>query len=96
MRSIASVRFLVLAALVLSVFTAFHLLVGSVPVLPNQSTVRAARSACSGDDTGLKLPPGNHTVQLVNSRFGIDRTFSVEVRSGEVTKKKYDFPVDPK
>jgi hypothetical protein len=45
--------------------------------------------------TGIKLPAGAHAVQLVNSRFGIDRTFTVEVRSGEVTKKKYDFPVAP-
>jgi hypothetical protein len=45
--------------------------------------------------SGVKLPPGSYTVQLVNSRFGIDRTFTVEVRSGEVTKKKYDFPVSP-
>ncbi|MCC6994165.1 MAG: serine/threonine protein kinase [Deltaproteobacteria bacterium] len=42
---------------------------------------------------GIKLSPGKHRLQLVNSRFGIDRTLTVEIVAGEVTKKKYDFPV---
>ncbi|MFH0899162.1 MAG: serine/threonine-protein kinase [Pseudomonadota bacterium] len=43
---------------------------------------------------GLMLPAGNHTVQLVNSRFGIDRTLTVQVKPDEVTKRKYDFSVE--
>ena len=42
---------------------------------------------------GIKLSPGKHKLQLVNSRFGIDRTLTVDIVAGEVTKKKYDFPV---
>ena len=42
---------------------------------------------------GIKLSPGKHKLQLVNSRYGIDRTLTVDIVAGEVTKKKYDFPV---
>ncbi len=58
MRSIASVRLLVPAALVLGVFTALSVFIGSVPAHIDHSTVRAASSACPSDDSGLKLPPG--------------------------------------
>ena len=53
-----SSRFLVPAALVLRVFTALPVLVGSVPANLDHSSVRAAGSACPGDDSGLKLPRG--------------------------------------
>jgi serine/threonine protein kinase len=39
---------------------------------------------------GIMLSPGKHKVQLVNSRFKIDQTYTVEIKSGEVTKKKFD------
>ncbi len=42
---------------------------------------------------GIKLSPGKHRLQLINSRFGIDRTLTIDIVAGEVTKKKYDFPV---
>jgi glucose/arabinose dehydrogenase/mono/diheme cytochrome c family protein len=58
MRSVASVRLLVPAALVLGVFTALSVFIGSVPAHPDPSTVRAASRACPGDNSGLKLPRG--------------------------------------
>jgi glucose/arabinose dehydrogenase/mono/diheme cytochrome c family protein len=58
MRSIASVRLLVAAALVLCVFAAVCALVGFVPARPGDYTVRAASSACPSDNSGLKLPRG--------------------------------------
>ena len=58
MRLIASVRLVVLVALVLVVFAAFCAFVGLVPGHPDHSAVRAARSACPSDDSGLKLPFG--------------------------------------
>ena len=58
MRSIASVRLLVTAAVVIGVFTAVSVFVGSPPSHPIYSTVSAASGACPGDDSGLKLPRG--------------------------------------
>jgi glucose/arabinose dehydrogenase/mono/diheme cytochrome c family protein len=58
MRSIASVRFLVLVALVLGVFTALSAFIGSVPSRLDYSTARAAGTSCPSDDNGLKLPRG--------------------------------------
>jgi hypothetical protein len=60
---------------------------------PSCEVIVDGKSRGSTPLAGLKLSPGNHTVQLVNSRFDIDRSYTVEVRSGEITKKKYDFPV---
>ena len=58
MRSIASVRLLVPAALVLGVFAALCAFVGPVPTNRAPSTVRAASSGCPSDESGLKLPRG--------------------------------------
>jgi hypothetical protein len=44
---------------------------------------------------GLMLPAGKHKVQLVNSRYKIDESYTVDVKSGEVTKRKFDFPTGP-
>jgi len=40
----------------------------------------------------IALPAGSHTLQLVNSRFGIDRTYTIEIEADKVTKKRYTFP----
>src|SRR5277367_2414661 len=58
MRSFVSPRFLVPAALVLGIFTALFVVVGSGLAHLDHSTVRAASTACPSDDSGLKLPPG--------------------------------------
>src|SRR5579859_8029525 len=58
MRSIASVRLLVAAAIVFGVFTFLFVSVGTLPAHPDDATVRAATSTCSSDDSGLKLPRG--------------------------------------
>jgi hypothetical protein len=42
----------------------------------------------------IELSAGKHRVQLINSRFGIDRSYTVEIKPGEVTKKRYNFPID--
>ena len=64
--------------------------------IPSCEVMIDGKSRGSTPITGLMLDAGPHRIHLVNSRFGIDKTFSVEVRGGEVTKKKYDFPVNPK
>jgi hypothetical protein len=43
---------------------------------------------------GIRLPPGAHQVRLISSRFQVDKTYSVRVNPGEVTKKKFHFPAD--
>ena len=58
MRSFLSPRFLVAAALVLGIVTALSIAVGFEPTHLEHSTVRAASTGCSSDDSGLKLPPG--------------------------------------
>ena len=42
----------------------------------------------------LELPAGKHKVQLISSRYGIDRTYVVVIKPNEMTKKKYTFPID--
>jgi tRNA A-37 threonylcarbamoyl transferase component Bud32 len=67
-----------------------------VATTPSCEVIIDGKARGSTPVRGIMLAPGNHTVQLVSSRFGIDRTFTVEVKSGEVTKKKWDFPVENK
>jgi serine/threonine-protein kinase len=42
----------------------------------------------------IELAAGKHRVQLINSRYGIDRTYSVEIEAGKVTKRRYTFPIE--
>ena len=58
MRSFASPRFLIAIGLVLGIVAAVSIVAGSVSANPDHFTVHAAGSACPGDDSGLKLPPG--------------------------------------
>ena len=58
MRSFASPRFLIAIGLVLGIVAAVSIVAGSVSADPDHFTVHAADSACPGDDSGLKLPPG--------------------------------------
>lgn len=62
---------------------------------PSCEVIIDGKSRGSTPLVGIKLPAGKHRLQLVNSRFGIDRTYTIEIVANEVTKKKYDFPVQP-
>ncbi len=41
----------------------------------------------------IELSAGSHKVQLVSSRYNIDRTYTVVIKPGEITKKSFNFPV---
>ena len=58
MRLFVTPRFLAPAALVFGTLTAISVVVGSGLTHLGHSTVRAASTACSSDESGLKLPPG--------------------------------------
>jgi hypothetical protein len=34
---------------------------------------------------GISLPPGSHTLVLVNDEFSIRKTVPIEIKSGEIT-----------
>ncbi|MEE2830653.1 MAG: serine/threonine-protein kinase [Myxococcota bacterium] len=40
---------------------------------------------------GRELSPGTHTIRLVNSRLGVEKTDRITVRAGETTVKAYTF-----
>jgi len=60
---------------------------------PSCEVIVDGRARGSTPIAGIELAAGKHRVQLVNSRFGIDRTYIVEIEAGKVTKRRYTFPL---
>jgi len=70
---------------------------GELRVVANPSCVLIVDGKSRGETpvAGISLPPGKHTLQLVNPRFGIDKRYTVTITSGEVLKRSYNFPTGP-
>ena len=68
---------------------------GSLRIMtePSCEVIVDGRARGSTPIAGIELAAGKHRVQLVNSRFGIDRTYIVEIEAGKVTKRRYTFPL---
>jgi hypothetical protein len=43
---------------------------------------------------GIMLSAGTHRVRLINSRFHIDKSYTVVVKADDVVKKRYTFDVE--
>jgi hypothetical protein len=44
-------------------------------------------------DLKLALPSGKHQLRLKNEQYGIDRSYEIDIKPGEITKKRFDFPL---
>jgi serine/threonine protein kinase len=61
---------------------------------PSCELIIDGRARGATPQANIELPAGPHQVQLVNSRYGIDRTYTIVIEPGKMTKKSYTFPVD--
>lgn len=66
-----------------------------IATVPSCEVIINGKARGSTPIVGLMLPAGTHKVQVINSRYGIDSTYTVQVRAGEVNKFRWTFQVDP-
>jgi serine/threonine protein kinase len=60
---------------------------------PSCTVIINGRSRGATPIARIELPAGRHRVQLINARFKIDRRYTVVIKAGQMTKRRYTFPV---